>query len=156
MQYIQRLVWDEIAKISKPKYFYWVANKRVVPKSPNRKITAFDVKRLIEDPVGQGHKFVGLLAKDRFVLFNCEPLLSGNDVAFNLRYYTLDNKEQNIHNQYQMITQGISTSKPNRDIELKWFDSLIGYDKQYRVVPIPKLSAKSKYGISNNPRQSCL
>ena len=152
--YSQRLVWDEIAKISKPKYFYWVANKRVVPKSPNRKITAFDVKRLIEDPVGQGHKFVGLLAKDRFVLFNCEPLLSGNDVAFNLRYYTLDNKEQNIHNQYQMITQGISTSKPNRDIELKWFDSLIGYDKQYRVVPDPKLSAKSKYGISNNPRQS--
>ena len=51
-----------------------------------------------------------------------------------------------------MITQGISTSKPNRDIELKWFDSLIGYDKQYRVVPIPKLSAKSKYGISNNPK----
>ena len=109
---------------------------------------------MIEDPVGQGHKFVRLLAKDRFVLFNCEPLLSGNDVAFNLRYYTLDNKEQNIHNQYQMITQGISTSKPNRDIELKWFDSLIGYDRQYRVVPDPKLSAKSKYGISNNPRQS--
>ena len=73
--YSQRLVWDEIAKISKPKYFYWVANKRVVPKSPNRKITAFDVKRLIEDPVGQGHKFVGLLAKDRFVLFNCEPII---------------------------------------------------------------------------------
>ena len=152
--YAQRLKWDPIAKTSKAKYYYWVANKRVVPSRPNRKITAFDVKRLIEDPVGQGYKFAGLMAKDRYVLFNCEPLLSGNNVAFNLRYYTLDNIDQNIHNEYQMLTQGIGTSKPTRDIEQKWFDSLIGYDKQFRLVPDPKLSAKAKYGISNNPRQS--
>ena len=152
--YSQKLTWDPISKISKPKYFYWVANKRIVPTTANRKITAFDVKRLIEDPVGQGHRFAGLLAKDRYVLFNCEPLLSGNNVAFNLRYYTLDNVDQNIHNEYQMLTQGIGTSKPNRDIEQKWFDSLIGYDKQFRLVPDPKLSAKAKYGIGNNPRQS--
>ena len=152
--YAQRLKWDPISKTSKAKYYYWVANKRVVPTTANRKITAFDVKRLIEDPVGQGHRFVGLLAKDRYVLFNCEPLLSGNNVAFNLRYYTLDNVEQNIHNEYQMLTQGIGSSKPTRDIEKKWFDSLVGYDTQFRIVPDPKLSAKAKYGINNNPRQS--
>ena len=112
--YSQRLKWDPIAKTSKAKYYYWVANKRIVPATANRKITAYDVKRMIEDPVGQGHRFVGLMAKDRFVLFNCEPLLSGNNVAFNLRYYTLDNVDQNIHNEYQMLTQGIGSSKPNK------------------------------------------
>ena len=70
---------------------------------------------MIEDPVGQGHRFVGLMAKDRFVLFNCEPLLSGNNVAFNLRYYTLDNVDQNI----PMNTPNANTrywvpSKPNK------------------------------------------
>ena len=70
-----------IAKTSKAKYYYWVANKRIVPTTANRKITAYDVKRMIEDPVTQGHKFVGLLGKDRYVLFNCESLLSGNNVA---------------------------------------------------------------------------
>ncbi len=152
--YSQRLKWDPISNTSVAKYYYWVANKRVVPTTANRKITAYDVKRLIEDPVGQGHRFVGLMAKDRYVLFNCEPLLSGNNVAFNLRYYTLDNIDQNIHNEYQMLTQGIGSSKPTRDIERKWFDSLIGYDSQFRLVPDPKLSAKAKYGISNNPRQA--
>ena len=152
--YSQRLVWDSISKTNKPKYFYWVANKRVVPNVEGRRITAYDVKRLIEDPVGQGHRFAGLMAKDRFVLFNCEALLSSNNVAFNLRYFTLDNVDQNIHNEYQMLTQGIGSSKPNRDIERKWFDSLIGYDSQFRIVPDPKLSAKAKYGINNNPRQS--
>ena len=152
--YSQKLTWDPISKTSKPKYFYWVANKRVTPRVEGRRITAYDVKRLIEDPVGQGYKFVGLMAKDRFVLFNCESLLSGDDVAFNLRYHTLDNVDQNIHNEYQMLTQGVGSSKPNRDIEQKWIDSLVGYDKQFRLVPDPKLSAKIKYGINNNPRQS--
>ena len=61
--YAQRLKWDPIAKTSKAKYYYWVANKRIVPATANRKITAYDVKRMIEDPVGQGHKFVGLWLK---------------------------------------------------------------------------------------------
>ena len=152
--YSQRLVWDPISKTSKPRYYYWVANKRVVHNVTSRRITSYDVTRLIEDPVGQGYRFVGLMGKDRYVLFNCEGLMSGEDVAFNLRYFTLDNDTQNIHNQYQMLTQGIGSSRPNRDIELKWFDSIIGYDTQFRVVPDPKLSAKAKYGISNNPRQS--
>ena len=37
---------DEIAKISKSKYFYWVANKKLYQRVPNRKITAFDVQTL--------------------------------------------------------------------------------------------------------------
>ena len=53
-----------------------------------------------------------------------------------------------------MYTAGLDTSKPNADIERKWFDSLIGYDDAGRIVPDPNLSAKEKYGILNDPRQS--
>ena len=51
-----------------------------------------------------------------------------------------------------MLTQGIGPASPTRDIEKKWFDSLVGYDSPLRLVPDPKLSAKAKYGINNNPK----
>ena len=152
--YSTRLVWDSVAGRSKPKYFYWVANKKVLPSVENRKLTAFAVRQLINDPAGQGYAFAALQSKDRMALFNVKPLLSGNNVALNLSYYTLDNQEQNRHLEYQILTDGIGSSRPNRDIELKWFDSLIGYDRKDRQVPDPRLSAKAKYGINNKPRQS--
>ena len=79
--------------------------------------------------------------------------MDDKDIALNIRYWTTENKDQNIHNEYQLISQGVANSKPNKDIELKWFDSLIGYDRQNRLVPDPLLSAKTKYGIANRPRQ---
>ena len=47
----------------------------------------------------------------------------------------------------------METSIPKRDIQRKWFDSLVGYDEQDRQVPAPELSVKEKYGILNRPRQ---
>ena len=152
--YSQRLVWDPISGVSTPKYFYWVANKRTLPTTENRKLTGFAVRQLIADPAGQGYSFVALQAKDRMAMFNCKQFLSNKDIALNLKYYVLDNRDQNIHNEYQIISEGIGTSKPNADIERKWFDSLIGYDSKDRPVPDTKLSAKAKYGILNRPRQS--
>ena len=49
-------------------------------------------------------------------------------------------------------TDGLASSKPNRDIERKWFDSLIGYDTRNRPVPDNTLGPKKKYGILNNPK----
>ena len=40
----------------------------------------------------------------------------------------------------------------NRDVERKWFDSLIGFDEQERIVPDPDASPKEKYGILNVPK----
>ena len=48
----------------------------------------------------------------------------------------------------------MSSSKPNRDIEAKWIDSLVGYDLYGRIVPDPTLGPKQKYGVLTSPRQS--
>ena len=48
----------------------------------------------------------------------------------------------------------MSTSKPNKDLEEKWIDSLIGYDVQGNRIPDTNLPAKQRYGISYRPRQS--
>ena len=152
--YSQQLVWDTISNSTSTKYYFWVLNKKTIPEVDFRNLSASAVQQLIKDPAGAGYKFAALMSKDRFSLFNVAQLMEDKDIALNIRYYTTSNKNQNIHNEYQMIAQGVATSKPNKDIERKWFDSLIGYDAQFRLVPDPKLSAKAKYGVSNNPRQS--
>ena len=84
---------------------------------------------------------------------NCDNLIKGTDVALNVQFWTIENQQQNIHNQYQIVSEGLETSQPNPDIVKKWFDSLIGYDAQGRIVPDPTLSEKEKYGTLYRPRQ---
>ena len=151
--YSQALVWDNIAATSTVKYFFWVLNKRTIPNVDFRLLSAQQVQTLIKDPAGSGYKFAALMSKDRFALFNVSNLINNKDVALNIRYWTTENKNQNVHNEYQLISQGVANSKPNKDIERKWFDSLIGYDIKDRLVPDPSLSVKTKYGIQDRPRQ---
>ena len=135
-------------------YYFWVANKKTVPNLPTRTISAFEVKQFIQNPENQGHKFVALLGDNRFAIYNCESLIRGNDVAINFRFWTIENQEQNIHSEYQIVSDGLATSKPNSVVEQKWVDSLVGYDRQDRFVPDPNLAPKQRYGNLNNPRQS--
>ena len=135
-------------------YYFWVQSKKTVPDAYGRKISAFEIQQFIENPDQQGYKFVTLLGNNKFALHNCESLIEDNDVAINVRYWTIDNQDINIHNEYQILTEGLPTSKPSADIERKWFDSLVGYDAESRPVPDPALSAKQKYGVQNIPRQS--
>ena len=151
--YSQQLVWDNISNSTSTKYYFWVLNKKTIPEVDFRNLSASAVQQLIKDPAGAGYKFAALMSKDRFSLFNVAQLMEDKDIALNIRYYTTSNKNQNIHNEYQMIAQGVATSKPNKDIERKWFDSLIGYDNKDRLVPDPALSVKLKYGIQDRPRQ---
>ena len=136
-----------------PTYYYWVKNKKVIPDLEWRKTSAYDVAQLIQDPMAMGIKFVALYSNDKFGLYNCESLVNGPDNAINFRYWKIDNKQINIHNQYQLLSEGLGTSKPNADIERKWYDSLIGVDTNDRPVPDTILSEKQKYGILDRPRQ---
>ena len=67
---------------------------------------------------------------EKFVVNNCDGLIKGKDVALNVQFWTIENQQQNIHNQYQIVSEGLETSATITDIVKKWFDSLIGYDAQ--------------------------
>ena len=135
-------------------YYYWVANKTTVPNVSTRSLDAASVASAIAFPRETGLRFLALLSKNKFALYNCDSLISGKDVALHVSYYVTDDIEQNMHKDYQIISEGLSTSVPNLDIEKKWVDSLVGFDEQYRPVPDPNLSTKEKYGTLFNPRQS--
>lgn len=153
-QYVVKQVYDKVSQSFKERYYFWVKGKKTTPNIENRRRSALDVENIIRDPSGQGLRFVTILGNDRFVLHNCNNLVKERDIAVNFRYWTIDNQENNIHSEYQIITDGLETSRPKRDIEEKWFDSLIGMDRFNRPVPDPSLSVKQKYGSLNRPRQS--
>ena len=147
-------IFNKASQSFSDKFFYWVKNRKFTPHNVEfRKTSAYDVAQLIEDPQAVGYKFVSLLADNRFALYNTDALFNDVNSAINFRYWTIANPT-NIHNEYQLLSDGLETSRPKVDIERKWFDSLIGWDVNYRAVPDPDLSVKQKYGALNSPRQS--
>jgi hypothetical protein len=152
--YSVKLVYDPVSETFNEKYYFWVKNKFTLPAVEGRTKSAGDIVKLIEDPVGQGIKFVGLLSDNRFVLYNCNSLIADKDVSLNVGFYTETGGTKNIHTEYQIVSEGLETSIPKADIELKWIDSLVGYDRKGREVPDRTLPTKQKYGTLNTPRQS--
>ena len=152
--YSTRKIYDGVAKIFKTNYYFWVKNKKTVPDVEFRNTSIFDIADYIQDPIAKGYTFAALISPSQFVLYNAEKYIKGTEVALSTQYWTIPNQTQNIHNQYQIISEGLETSQPNNDIVRKWFDSLSGYDEQDRIVPDPYLSPKQKYGALNKPRQS--
>ena len=152
--YVSKKKYDSVAQRFTNKYYYWVENKTTVPPVVGRSLSGSNIASLIENPAQAGYKFVALNSENKFILYNCNELMKDKDIAINFRFYTIDNQEQNIHNEYQILTEGLGTSKPQKDIEQKWFDSLIGYDEYDRPVPDDKLGLKQRYGTLYKPRQS--
>ena len=146
-------VFDKVSQSFSEKHFYWVKNRKVIPPIAGRQNTAFDVAQLISDPQSQGYQFIAPLSNNRFALYNCLNLLDGDTSAINFRYWTINNPT-NIHNEYQILSEGLGTSRPKKELERKWFDSLIGWDTNFLSVPDFTLSKKQRYGILNSPRQS--
>jgi hypothetical protein len=153
-RYSTRITYDEVSKTFSNKYYFWVFNKVTIPVMENRRLSTKDIAALIENPRTQGYPFVSLLSDSKFVLNNFDNFIGNNDIVLNIKYSTGPKKVQNVHSQYKLISDGLNTSKPDADIERKWFDSLIGFDDNNRIVPDPTVTVKNRYGVQNRPRQS--
>ena len=152
-QYTQVINYDEATQTFGSKFYFWVRNKTDVPATEGRFLSANDIARLIADPAGAGYRHLAILAQDRFIVHNSDSFLNDKDVVLNVKWLTSDKAEQNLHTQYQIMSDGLDTSVLNEEVERKWFDSLIGYDEQDRQVPDPNLPVKLKYGNRFSPRQ---
>ena len=135
-------------------YYYWVFNKSTLPNVPDRITTCSDVINYITVPADMGYRFVAMLGSNRYAIYNCASFIEDKDTAISFNWWTIDNQEQPTHLEYQLISDGLETSIPNSEIEQKWFDSLVGFDRNDRPVPDIGLPIKLRYGALNEPRQS--
>lgn len=135
-------------------YYYWVKNTKIIPANVYfRKLSAYDVSALIESPATSGTSFISLVDTDKFLAYNFDSLISSDYAVINIEYLTNVGALNLIHNEYQLLTEGQPDSLPSPQLELKWIDSLIGFDKSGNTVPDTNLPAKQKYGLSFRPRQ---
>ena len=152
-KYSAKLSYDDISQTFNTKYYFWVENKLTIPTDKKRKINCINIRNLIQSPRENGYRYISFISKDKLVLNNFDNLITSDDLVLNIRYSTGPNNSQNEHAQYQLISDNLATSKPNYDIERKWFDSLIGFDSNNRIVPDPKIPVAKRQGIQNRPRQ---
>ena len=152
--YVSKSTYEETTGTFIPKFYFWVRNKVIVPTIENRKISAKDVSELIRNPEGTGYRYVSFLGENKFSIHNCKSFINDQDVVISIQWQVGNNIEQNSHTQYQIMSEGLESDKLNKNIERKWFDSLIGYDENLQVVPDVTLSPKYKYGNRFTPRQS--
>ena len=152
-KYSAKLSYDDISQTFNTKYYFWVENKLTIPVDKKRTINCLNIRNLIQSPRENGYRYISFISKDKFVLNNFDNLITSDDLVLNIRYSTGLNNSQNEHAQYQLISDNLATSKPNYDIERKWFDSLIGFDSNNRIVPDPKIPVAKRQGIQNRPRQ---
>ena len=150
-KYSAKIVYDDISQTFSTLYYYWVQNKRT--KETTRKLSAFDIANIIEKPREQGYRYISFLGENKFVLNNFDNLITSDDLVLNIRYAVNDNLNQNVHSQYLLMSDGYDISMPDPDIERKWWDSLIGFDTNNRLVPDTNIPIAKRYGIQNRPRQ---
>ena len=153
-RYSTKLTYDDASQTFRTTYYFWVTGKRTVPVMENRILSIEEIALLIENPRVQGYRFLSMLTDNKFVINNCENIITSDDLVLNIRYATGPKEVQNVHAQYHIMSDNLATSIPHPDIERKWFDSLIGFDTNSRAVPDNSVTIKNRYGIQNRPRQS--
>ncbi len=140
--------------INKTLYYYWVKNSVVVPDKKDRTISAASVAGFINNPTLSGLPFIGVLSDSEYLAYNFDKIINKDILLLNIQWYKENRNTNLVHNEYQLLTEGVADSLPAETLERKWIDSLVGYDTLGNKVPDPNLSAKQRYGISYRPRQS--
>jgi len=140
--------------VNETKYYYWVANKALIPSNmPGRTKSAAEVAGIINNPAGSGIAFIAMIDSDKFLTYNFQSVISSDTALLNIKYRKNLKQLNSIHNEYQLLTEGIPDSLPADKLERKWIDSLVGFDVMGNRVPDTNLSEKQKYGINFRPRQ---
>ena len=147
--------YDKISKTFQNTYYYWIKNPTVIPSHPNRKLSAYNVSRLISDPVSEGYACFILTGSNSFSLANTERLISADEHNLLVQFWNVEQRhiETNAHSQWKILSEHPNTIIPP-ELEKKWIHSLVGKDDNDRVVPDIKLPFKQRYGIGFRPRQS--
>ena len=152
--YVIESIYDTVSGTQSSRYYYWVKSKTTLPNTYGRKISALDVESLISDPAGQGYRYVTMFDQKTFALHNVQNLVKDTQTILHIDYYVNEYNDDNVHSEYQLLTEGLASSKPNRDIVNKWIDSLVGYNAQNRQLPDTSVSIARRFGILNTPNQS--
>ena len=138
-------------------YYYWVKNSVVLPdparSAVTRKNTTAYISNLIANPFASGIKYFTISDSNKLITFNFKDSLANNNVVLNVDYTNNEHEGKN-HTVWKIIQEGNKDDRPTTDIEIQWWDSLIGTNSSGDAVPDIELPINRRYGNNIRPRQS--
>lgn len=150
--HIEYMPYSDTKKVT---YYYWVNKPTLIPAGAvGRTMSASDVASLIDNPSISGLPFIGFAQNNIVLCYNFNHQINSDNALLNMLFSNTTLPVNNIHREYQLLTEGCDKSTIPAMLEKKWIDSLIGYDEQHRRVPDTKFPVKQQYGVYNKPRQT--
>ena len=135
-------------------YYFWVLNKKTIPNTEFRNISALDVSNILEDPTKAFIPWFSITNTDSMIVSNASAFLNDDNTILQTNWkQSFD--EGNIHNEWQLVRPNDSRSVPDDLLWNKMRDSLVGFVSNTDLkVPDPSLSEIERYGNFYRPRQS--
>ena len=134
-------------------YYFWVKDITTVASGSGKTLSTAAISSYIIDPRSSGLPYIAGLNASTIAIYNAQNLLNGTNTILNVGYDQHLNDDV-VHQEYQIITDGIADSFLNDNLYRKFLDSLCGIDSTGSIVPDPRLSLGMRYGVQFRPRQS--
>ena len=134
-------------------YYFWVKGINTVATGAGKTLSTVGVSNYIFDPRSSGLPYIAGLNASTVAIYNAQSLLNSTNTILSIGF-DRQITDAVIHQEYQIITDGIESSFLNDQLYRKLLDSLCGIDLSGSPVPDPLLSPGMKYGVQFRPRQS--
>ena len=139
--------------IFETKYYFWVTGLETIDTAAGKTLSTGGIARYIDNPRSSGIPYIAPIDANSFAIYNGIEFLSASDTIIHLAYdreYT----DNNIHTEYELISDGKGDSFLNANLYRKLQDSFCGVNSTGALVPDVNLSPAERYGVQFRPRQS--
>jgi hypothetical protein len=136
-------------------YYFWVRGLTTIDTGSGKTLSPAGIASYIESPRSSGIPYLAPLNSSTVAIYNAKSLISAQDTILHIGYdRQAQGGDNNVHQEFQFVTDGIADSFLNANLYRKLQDSFCGVDESGAAVPDPTLSPAERYGVQFRPRQS--
>ena len=134
-------------------YYFWVRGLTTIATGSGKTLSPSGVASYILDPRSSGIPYIAALNASTIAVYNAQNLINATNTILNVSF-SRKPTDAVVHQEYQIITDGIAESFLNAQLYRKLVDSLSGINATGNNVPDPTLSPGMRFGVQFRPRQS--
>jgi len=134
-------------------YYFWVKGITTISSGSGKTLSSSGISSYILDPRSSGLPYIAGLNASTIAIYNAQNLLNSTNTILSVGFDQQIN-DAVVHQEYQIITDGVANSFLNTQLYRKFQDSLCGVDTAGNSVPDPTLSPGMRFGVQFRPRQS--
>ena len=134
-------------------YYFWVTGIDTINSAAGKTLSTVGIASYIENPKSSGIPYIAALDASTIAIYNGLEFISAQDTILHIEYDKELNSD-NIHVEYELVTDGRPDSFISAGLYRKLQDSFCGVNTTGAKVPDPNLSDAEKIGVQFRPRQT--